>query len=124
MIAPRRKRLASLAPGLPMLTTRTVAPMSTGVGSAGAGSGWQGKRGSSTALGYGADWRARRLQVLEADPLCRPCAETGRVTQATEVHHLESFTSLADPRRLAWANLCPICKPCHLAASARQSRGR
>lgn len=78
---------------------------------------------SSTARGYGADWRRVRAQVLSGEPLCRLCAEAGRVTAATDVDHIEPFQGLADPRRLAVANLRPLCRPCHMARTARQAAG-
>jgi hypothetical protein len=78
---------------------------------------------SSTARGYGADWRRVRLAVLASEPLCRICEAVGRVTAATEVDHIEPFQGIEDPLRLAVANLRPLCRPCHLARTARQATG-
>ncbi len=89
------------------------------------GSGFQRDDGrSSTARGYGADWRRVRQRLLEAEPLCRSCAAEGRVTPATDVDHIEPFTGVQDPRRLDVANLRPLCRPCHMARTARQAAGR
>lgn len=119
MAPPRAPRLRQLVSPLAVLDTRTAPAIAADVGGTGAGSGWARGPGSSTARGYGADWRRVRLQVLEAEPLCRQCAEHGRVTQATEVHHIEGFSSLSDPLRLALNNLAPICRSCHAAESAK-----
>lgn len=75
-------------------------------------------RGSSTARGYGQDWRRVRAQVLAREPLCRTCMAQGRVTEATEVHHEVSIRADSS-RRLDPANLIPTCKPCHLSATGR-----
>lgn len=79
---------------------------------------------SSTARGYGQDWRRVRLAVLADEPLCRLCAEAGRVTAATDVDHIEPFTSIDDPLRLARSNLRPLCNTCHMGRTARQASGR
>lgn len=124
VVTPRVPRLRQLVSPLAVLETSRAPRLAATVGSAGAGTGWAGRQGSAASRGYDADWRRIRLQVLEAEPLCRSCAEQGRVTQAVEVHHLEGFTSLADPRRLATSNLAPICRPCHAQASQRQASGQ
>ena len=74
---------------------------------------------SAAARGYDAAWRRVRLLVLAEQPLCRRCAEAGRTTVATEVHHVHGFTGRDDPARLDPANLEPICTPCHRAETAR-----
>lgn len=76
---------------------------------------------SSTARGYGADWRRVRAAVLAGEPLCRICAEAGRTTAATEVDHLRPFHGRADPLRLAPENLRPLCVPCHRARTGAQA---
>lgn len=70
--------------------------------------------GSTTARGYGADWRRVRDQVLRDEPLCRPCTEAGRVTPAVEVDHIFPIRQRPD-LRLERSNLRPICRPCHQA---------
>ncbi len=111
------RRLSSLPPliGAP---SRRVAPAPPTQG----GSGFSRADGKTRQQrGYGADWQALRRQILSAEPLCRTCAEAGRVTPATEVHHIESFLGLDDPLRLDPTNCAPICKPCHLRESQRQA---
>ena len=63
------------------------------------------KRGSSTARGYDAEWRAIRRRYLEAHPRCEECG-----APATEVDHIDG----QGPRGSnAWENLKALCKPCH-----------
>ena len=112
----RRLRGLPIALGAP---PRRLAQVAT------SGAGFQRDDGrSSTARGYGADWRRVRRQVLDAEPLCRSCAAEGRVTPATDVDHIEPFAGVQDPRRLDVANLRPLCRPCHMARTARQAAGR
>jgi 5-methylcytosine-specific restriction protein A len=88
------------------------------------GTGWARSDGrSSTARGYGADWRRVREVVLADEPLCRLCHEAGRVTPATEVDHIVPFRGVSDPLRLALTNLRPLCHPCHATRTARQAHG-
>lgn len=111
-------RLRSLRPAL------SSAPPRVG-GLAASGTGFAREDGrSSTARGYGADWRRVREAVLAAEPRCRICAGEGRSTPATDVDHIHPFRGLRDPRRLDVANLRPLCRPCHMARTARQSRGQ
>lgn len=99
-------------------------PGRLGIAGTGAGSGFARSDGaSSTARGYGQDWRRLRLRILDAEPLCRFCAAEGRVTAATDVDHIEPFRGLDDPRRLDPGNLRPLCRPCHAARTAKQATG-
>lgn len=77
------------------------------------------RRGSATSRGYGADWRRLRLQFLDANPLCRFCADTGRTEAATVVDHITTIADRPD-LRLDWSNLRPLCKPCHDRHTARE----
>lgn len=58
-----------------------------------------------------------RAEILEAEPLCRPCRKAGRTTAATIVDHIMP---------LAWGGLDtkgnkqPICEPCHDEKSAAE----
>lgn len=79
--------------------------------------------GSSASRGYGADWRHLRNRILTAEPLCRFCAEVGRVEPATEVDHIQSFKGLTDPLRLDPRNCRPLCVPCHRRRTQAQSLG-
>lgn len=58
-------------------------------------------------------WRRLRLQALQRDHyLCQSCLRHGKITQATEVHHiieLESCPSLG----LELSNLESLCWQCH-----------
>lgn len=58
-------------------------------------------------------WRRMRKQALQRDHyLCQECLRSGKITQATEVHHimdLEHFPSLA----LEISNLESLCWNCH-----------
>lgn len=82
-------------------------------------------RGSAASRGYDASWKRLRLRILAAEPLCRFCAEAGRVTPAVDVDHIDGFNSLDDPRRLDPRNCRPLCKPHHSARTARdQAFGR
>lgn len=111
------RRLSSLPPRLDKAPGKLAS-------TATAGSGFSRSDGrSSTARGYGADWRRVRAAVLAAEPLCRFCAAEGRVTAATEVDHVDAFHGLADPKRLDPANLRPLCQPCHRRRTARQASG-
>lgn len=113
------RRLGSLPP-----LVATIGSLVASTPKAGA-SGFHRSNGlSSTARGYGADWRRKRAEVLRAEPLCRLCAEAGRVTPATDVDHIESFAGPDDPLRLDRSNLRPLCGPCHRARSARQAAGQ
>lgn len=66
------------------------------------------RRGTAAARGYDHRWRQVRASVLARRPLCEDCARLGRVTAATEVHHMDG-----DTRHNADDNLMPLCKPCH-----------
>jgi 5-methylcytosine-specific restriction endonuclease McrA len=57
-------------------------------------------------------------QYLQQNPLCVFCAERGKVTAASEVHHKQK---LADHSELKYDpdNLAATCKPCHSALTAR-----
>jgi len=112
-------RLRSAPARLGTLSPR-LQPSTTGAG----GPGFSRTDGrSSTARGYGADWRKVRALVLAEEPLCRLCSEAGRVEAATEVDHIEPFHGLHDPRRLDPANLRPLCGPCHRSRTGRQAHG-
>ena len=71
---------------------------------------------STTERGYGAAWQRLRRQVLASCPLCVRCTEAGRVTPASQVHHI---VPKADGGTDAIENLQPICDECHEAAHGR-----
>ncbi len=74
-----------------------------------------------------ARWRRCRTAVLSHEPLCRRCQKHGRITPATEVHHIVPLESVPDPaRRAALAydlhNLMPLCHDCHTAVHREMSK--
>ena len=74
-------------------------------------------------------WRKLRRSVLSAHPLCSECERHGRVTLATEVHHItpiESVPRFEAKRTLAYsaANLVPLCHSCHVEAHKALGRGK
>lgn len=73
------------------------------------------RRGSREERGYDWTWRTKhRPAQLRREPLCRFCAEHGRVTQATEVDHIDGDSRNNDP-----ANLRSLCRACHSSRTAR-----
>ncbi len=73
-------------------------------------------RGSRHARGYGQEWTRLRLAILERDRgLCQACLAKGRVTPASEVHHVipKARGGIDDPR-----NLVAQCHSCHIEADA------
>lgn len=111
------KRLSSLQPRMGAAPSRMVSTAKSGTGFR------RDDRLSSTQRGYGADWQRVRRLVLADEPLCRFCVEAGRTTAATEVDHIAPFDGKDDPRRLDPANLRALCRPCHMARTARQANG-
>jgi len=76
------------------------------------------RRESAARRGYDRGWRATRLRVLAARPLCEDCAEAGLVTPASEVHHRVKIR-VAPERKHDAANLIALCAECHAARTAR-----
>lgn len=77
-------------------------------------------RPSSTQRGYDAHWQKVRLAILAAEPLCRMCAEEGRVTPARDVDHIVPMSeggAKDDP-----ANLRPLCVAHHQRCGRRGGR--
>ena len=72
---------------------------------------------SRHARGYGYAWTKTRARVLRRDKgLCQACLTEGRVTAATEVHHVRAK---ADGGTDDEGNLTSICRPCHEAATLK-----
>lgn len=70
-----------------------------------------------------ATWKALRRQYLRGNPLCAICMLHGRLTTATEVHHivdLKEAPSLACDE----SNLQGLCKSCHSRETARNNNKR
>lgn len=64
-------------------------------------------------------WRALRLRVLAATPLCVRCQESGKVTAASEVHHIQPRRSHPELAYVV-SNLEALCKPCHSRETMRE----
>lgn len=63
-------------------------------------------------------WLKLRRDKITQCPLCERCKEEGRITPATEVHHIvpvESGVSLREKERLMFDphNLRALCHDCH-----------
>lgn len=65
-------------------------------------------------------WRTLRLKKLQSQPLCEcdECKKHGKITPATEVHHIvpvESVTTIEQMTLLMfdWHNLMSISHECH-----------
>lgn len=72
-------------------------------------------RPSAAKRGYGRKWRVIRAAFLKAHPRCEACGAS-----ASEADHR---TPRAAGGSDAWANLRPLCKPCHSRKTARQDGG-
>ena len=65
------------------------------------------------------EWKQRRAEKLQANPLCERCLEAGYVTPARVVHHktpIETARNYEEMRRLAFCGLDrlqSLCFQCH-----------
>ena len=64
-------------------------------------------------------WRKLRNMMLAAHPLCKDCQAQGRISAATEVHHIipvEKGRTPGEMQRLAYSvhNLVSLCHHCHI----------
>lgn len=66
---------------------------------------------------YNGMWPAIRRRFLVWHPLCECCQREGRITVATEVHHIRP---LADGGTHDDGNLMALCKPCHSRITAHE----
>ena len=64
-------------------------------------------------------WRRLRLAHLIAEPMCRYCAEQGRVTVATLVDHIVPVMQ-NKLRAYDATNLQSLCASCHSGAKAKE----
>ena len=62
------------------------------------------------------EWKRIRARFLAAHPLCEQCRKEGRLTKATEVHHILPLRRGGTHDE---SNLMPLCKPCHSRISIR-----
>lgn len=73
-------------------------------------------------------WLRLRKAVLEAHPVCQMCEAVGRISAATEVHHIvpcetarngrEMSTLMYDPH-----NLMALCHHCHVQVHMTLGKG-
>lgn len=74
-------------------------------------------------MDYGGNrWKAKRLHILRRDKYqCQECRRYGRLTQATEVHHIKHADEYPE---LVWddANLISLCHGCHNKAHPEKSK--
>jgi 5-methylcytosine-specific restriction protein A len=74
-----------------------------------------------------ARWQKLRRDVLTAHPLCQRCEEEGRITSATEVHHIrpvEEAVTMIDRQQRAYdpSNLRALCNDCHVKTHTELGR--
>jgi len=62
--------------------------------------------------GRGHDWRTLSERYRANNPLCEDCLGEGRVTPASEVHHIVPISE-APELRLEVGNLVALCQTCH-----------
>lgn len=65
---------------------------------------------------YGAQWRKIRARYIKVHPLCEECAVSGRLTPATEVHHI---LPLSEGGTHDESNFAALCHPCHSSITMR-----
>lgn len=65
-------------------------------------------------------WRDRRASLLMAEPLCRYCAQVGRVTAATVADHVAPHRGEVE---LFAGDLQPLCTPCHSRVKQIEENG-
>ena len=61
-------------------------------------------------------WRKMRDTYLHEHPLCEDCLAKGKVTPATDVHHIKSAFKNGEVQwglLLNYENLAALCKECH-----------
>nr|DAN74207.1 MAG TPA: HNH endonuclease [Caudoviricetes sp.] len=73
------------------------------------------------------EWVKLRRQKLSMQPLCERCQKEGKVTAATEVHHIvpvECGLSREEKRRLMYnpSNLMSLCHACHVKTHTEMGR--
>jgi 5-methylcytosine-specific restriction protein A len=67
--------------------------------------------------GRSARWQRLRLEVLQAEPLCRHCMAHGRRTPTQEIDHVIKHDGDAG-RFWDRPNLQGLCKACHTVKTA------
>lgn len=72
-------------------------------------------RGTARDRGYDSRWEKVRRMYLAKYPLCQRCESFGRVTVATEVHHLIPVKAGGLHEE---ENLKAVCHKCHMMLEA------
>lgn len=72
-------------------------------------------------------WLRLRRDKLSGQPLCERCDELGRLTAATEVHHIipvENGLTKSEKERLMFdsTNLKALCHDCHVRVHTEMGR--
>lgn len=68
-------------------------------------------------------WRSTRAVKLRRNPLCEHCEAAGRVTQATQVHHVLERLERPDLAH-DLSNLEALCASCHSKVSRTRINAR
>lgn len=74
------------------------------------------ERPYDSSVRYGSEWRKIRNRYIKAHPLCEECLANGRMTPATEVHHILPVNHGGSNDE---TNLKSLCKPCHSKITAK-----
>ena len=74
-------------------------------------------RDPDTRKRYGRTWKRIRDRYIAAHPLCEECGKSGKLTPASEVHHIMPLSKGGDH---AADNLMALCTPCHSEITARE----
>lgn len=64
-------------------------------------------------------WARLRQQVLDANPLCKPCLDNGKTTLAQEVDHIKPLHKGGGNEL---DNLQAICVSCHIDKTAQDAK--
>ena len=74
------------------------------------------ERPYDSSVRYGSEWRKIRNRYIKAHPLCEECLANGKITPATEVHHILPVNHGGSNDE---TNLKSLCKPCHSKITAK-----
>ena|ERR1039457_1123636 len=75
-------------------------------------------RGSAANRGYDRTWQRFRRWYLDRYPVCEDCIDEGKVSPATEPHHLKKVAEFPE-LRLVEDNLRALCHDHHSIRTAR-----
>lgn len=77
------------------------------------------RRGSPSKRGYNSAWVKFRTGYLREHPLCVQCEKEGRITPASEIHHIKTLRDGGD--KFADDNLMSLCHSCHSKITMHES---